>query len=354
MSDLMAPVKDGKVEQYDSEVTKKRQRRGTTELGKDSFLELLVAQMRYQDPLQPSSDTEWISQLASFSSLEQMQSLNETVANSQAFSLVGKNVSVKLNADSSKTVEGIVDFITMKNGKAYLSINGEKYESSLLLGITDSYYIAKQKAPTVEKTDATYNHQEPKDVKVKVDMGTDTGMAGSVYVVLNGEPIKSEYLTYDESKGVLTIDEAAFKRLDAGKYDIGFVFDDVLKTVVSGQVTVKVEGEKPEIEDVLPSVEEMKATYNHDDPEDIMIKMDLGEGEGLADNVVVILNGQSIPSKYCSYDTEKEALVIQKEAFASMDTGEYNMGFVFNDSANTVIDGKVKVNIKGTKPLVIT
>ena len=71
---LIQSVKDGKIENTAIESTKK-ETKGTSELGKDAFLQLLVAQMKYQDPLNPTSDTEYIAQLAQFSQLEQMQNL---------------------------------------------------------------------------------------------------------------------------------------------------------------------------------------------------------------------------------------------------------------------------------------
>lgn len=71
-------------------------------VGKDDFLKLLVAQLQNQDPLSPMDGTEFTAQLAQFSSLEYLQSINgglsdlnsaqSTLHNSQAVSLIGKTV----------------------------------------------------------------------------------------------------------------------------------------------------------------------------------------------------------------------------------------------------------------------
>jgi flagellar basal-body rod modification protein FlgD len=77
---------------------------GQGDMGKNEFLKLLITQLRYQDPLNPMDNTEFIAQLASFSSLEQMTNLNESfddqtvmiqsLNNNMAASLVGREVVV--------------------------------------------------------------------------------------------------------------------------------------------------------------------------------------------------------------------------------------------------------------------
>jgi flagellar basal-body rod modification protein FlgD len=100
--------------------------------------------MQNQDPLNPSTDTEFISQLAQFSSLEQMENLNTTLSNQNAFNLVGKNVIMNIDAtDGTKgQVAGYVQYVEIKDGKAYLSIDDETYSIDNLDTVIDDKYLA--------------------------------------------------------------------------------------------------------------------------------------------------------------------------------------------------------------------
>ena len=116
---------------------------GNDSLGKDAFLQLLVAQMKYQDPLEPTSNTEYISQFATFSELEQMQNMSNTLELSRASSLVGQTVLLKVTNSSgyTTTIQGNVDYVVYENGKAYLSVGGELYSMDDLDTVADEKYL---------------------------------------------------------------------------------------------------------------------------------------------------------------------------------------------------------------------
>lgn len=100
----------------------------SSDLDKDAFLRLLVTQLQYQDPLDPMDNTEFVSQMAQFSALEQMQNLNTTMTNSQAYSMIGRTVYAQIYDSATNTYEeiaGTVDSITIKSSGAYLNI-GDK------------------------------------------------------------------------------------------------------------------------------------------------------------------------------------------------------------------------------------
>lgn len=154
------------------------------ELGKDAFLELLVTQLQYQDPLDPVDNTQMVSQLAQFSALEQMQNLAETAAtisNTQALSLAGKNVILEvgksLGSKDTTTIGGRVDFVQLVDGKAKLSIHGKLYDYADLDSVVDDGYLSeilnsanqnkpsddKDKTDTTDKTES--NDSKPEETE---------------------------------------------------------------------------------------------------------------------------------------------------------------------------------------------
>ena len=78
---LVAPVKDGKVVETNSQSSMEKAKKSSSGgMDKEAFLQLLVAQMRYQDPLEPTSNTEFVSQYAQFSQVEQLQNMGPSPA----------------------------------------------------------------------------------------------------------------------------------------------------------------------------------------------------------------------------------------------------------------------------------
>ena len=153
---LVAPIEDGKVVESASQnslSTNKAQ--AGNDMDKDAFLQLLVAQMKYQDPLQPTSNTEYISQYAQFSQVEQMQNMAASVELQRASQLVGENVYVKTTTNSGETkyIQGKVDYVVYENNKAYLSINESLYALEDLDTVHDPAYLEAYEMATgfVEK-----------------------------------------------------------------------------------------------------------------------------------------------------------------------------------------------------------
>ncbi|NLL92998.1 MAG: hypothetical protein GX225_02470 [Clostridiales bacterium] len=178
----VANVVDGKVVTGKTETYQKEDTKGTTSLGKDAFLQLLVTQLQYQDPLSPQSNEDFVSQLAQFSTLEEMQSMTSSLTNSSALTLVGKNVIIEVGKSdglsNTSLIGGYVDYVQMIEGKAYLSINDTLYKFEDLDSVVDEYYLQKKFG---EKTDDAANAtdgktEEPGD---STDAADGTGASGA-------------------------------------------------------------------------------------------------------------------------------------------------------------------------------
>lgn len=144
MANIIAPVEDGKLN-YD--YTDNSKKNGITPtgstLGYDQFLQLLCAEMQYQDPLEPTSNTDYVAQMATFSQLEATLSLTETQENANASNLVGKQVILKVESETTGQttyVDGRVDYVMYENGEVFLSVNDKLYPASSLDTVADSEY----------------------------------------------------------------------------------------------------------------------------------------------------------------------------------------------------------------------
>ena len=141
---VVQEVKDGKfVESSSASSLANDKTKNKSTLDKDAFLGLLVAQMKYQDPLEPTSNTEFVAQYAQFSSLEQMQNMANTMELTRASSMVGKVVVVNTtdSAGRETQIEGRVDYVTYENGKSYVSIDGGLYSLDDVYAIEDQTYL---------------------------------------------------------------------------------------------------------------------------------------------------------------------------------------------------------------------
>lgn len=126
-----------------STVTNTDNSNSNSSLDKDAFLQLLVAQMQYQDPLQPTSNTEYMSQLAQFSTVEELQNIDSTFGNSQAMNLTGQYVILNVPdaAGNINQVSGLVDYVTLSEGKTYFHIGEEYYPSEYLDSVVSLDYL---------------------------------------------------------------------------------------------------------------------------------------------------------------------------------------------------------------------
>ena len=158
MASVSATVKNGEIvtsASQDSLSTKGTDK--NSGMDKDAFLQLLVAQMKYQDPLEPTSNTEYISQYAQFSQVEALNNMSTTMELSRYSSYVGKEVVIQSTDASGKSTEtrGFVDYVTFEEGKAYFSIEGNLYKAEDMVTVISNEYsnaedIAKQFAETIK------------------------------------------------------------------------------------------------------------------------------------------------------------------------------------------------------------
>jgi flagellar basal-body rod modification protein FlgD len=104
-------------------------------LGQDGFLQLLVAEMQNQDPLSSSQDpTQSVTQMAQFSSVEQLTNLVQSSQQAQSIALIGHTVAY---TDSDGNAgSGVVDAVTFNSGAPVIDVNGTAINPSQIIGVS--------------------------------------------------------------------------------------------------------------------------------------------------------------------------------------------------------------------------
>lgn len=127
--------------------------KGNDNLDKDAFMQLLVTQMQNQDPLEPKGGEELSAQLASFSSLEQMEQMNENLTTmvllqqsnallsqlSESSALIGQDVNWS-DPDIGTSGTGTVESVRLSEGVTFLSVDGQDvplYAVTDVLGVVE-------------------------------------------------------------------------------------------------------------------------------------------------------------------------------------------------------------------------
>lgn len=120
-------------------------------LGKDDFLKLLLTQLSYQDPLQPTDNKDFIAQMAQFSALEQMTNMSSGFAQlalmqetlfrestvSQAINLIGKQVEAVL-PDEEGTLTGVVQAMKIVEGEPKVVVNGKEISLAYISSVYEN------------------------------------------------------------------------------------------------------------------------------------------------------------------------------------------------------------------------
>ena len=184
------------LQQIIDETSKSTNGRKTGDLDKDAFLNLLVTQLRYQDPLKPVDDKEFIGQMAQFSALEQMQNMNSSMSQNQAYSLIGKHVEANVTNEKTletKLVEGEVTSVVISKGKSYVVIRGEEIPVERIVSVTDGTGVSSSNL--------------------------------SNYVNLVG--LKASGFVYDTANGEIVKVSGTVKALEKGAYEDYAVMDGV-------------------------------------------------------------------------------------------------------------------------------
>ena len=116
------------------------------QLGKDDFLRLLVTQLKYQDPMSPSDNQQFMAQMAQFAMVEGINNLESTLGSLQGVNLIGKQITY--TADDGSTKTGTASGIAMSGSSYTVKVGNDAVDPANIVSVTTA-------APAATTTGAT-------------------------------------------------------------------------------------------------------------------------------------------------------------------------------------------------------
>ena len=127
---------------------KNAKKQGSTELGQDAFLQLMMCQLQQQDPLKPTDSTQFLAQQAQMTQVSETQKMNTNLTKllenqssstqiMQASSLIGKEVTLldPNDATGKTTITGKVTEAKFNSTGAGITVNGTDYGLATVTGV---------------------------------------------------------------------------------------------------------------------------------------------------------------------------------------------------------------------------
>lgn len=148
---------------------------GSSTLDVDEFLQLLVAEMQYQDPLEPTDNTQYMAQLATFTQVEATTQMQISAEKDMASNLVGKTVIMSTELNSYGYVAGKVNYWENIDGTIYLGIGDKLYDIADLETVMDDDYYNQW----VDGSDGTGDKDDAGDTDGVGDKDDTDGTGGA-------------------------------------------------------------------------------------------------------------------------------------------------------------------------------
>jgi flagellar basal-body rod modification protein FlgD len=224
-----------------------------TQYNQEMFLQLLVAEMQYQDPLEPTDNGQYVAQLASFTQIEAIQSVQNDMATIEANSLVGKYVVIN---DNNKEVRGKVNFVSQDDdGTMYVNVNEKNYKVDDIESVVDETYYGA--VVMIEAFNDAYNKLPTLE---NVTLGNEKEITEAV-TIFNSMDNYTQGFLKDEVKENLTKIAARFDELAKAR-------EEAKKAKEAAEAEAKKEAETTTEETTAnPAVEATEETKITDDKE---------------------------------------------------------------------------------------